>query len=258
MTERKQLSIEELQALVPSAFTDKAAPQVSSKYQHIQTTQIVSDLGQMGFFPVQANEIKAKTNKGFQKHLIRFQNPDLTTPDGVVELLLTNSHDARNAFQIRVGVYRFVCSNGLVVPATEFENVRMRHVGYNFEELREMVNGIIGKIPQLVKRISAMQATELTEQQQQELARAAANIRWKKLDPTESVDSLLTANRPEDAANDLWSVFNRIQENMIRGGVEVKKRKVKTINSINTELRLNEQLFALTSQYCPALESELS
>jgi hypothetical protein len=258
MTERKTLSVEELQALVPSAFTETAAPTVSQKYQHIPTAQIVEDLKQLGFQPVQANEIKAKTGKGFQKHLIRFQNPELVTPDGIVELLLTNSHDARNAFQIRIGIYRFICSNGLVVPATEFENIRMRHTGYSFEDLRTMINDIISKIPDLVKRIATMQQTELTEQQQQELARAAANVRWKNLKAEDSVDSLLTVNRTEDSGNDLWSVFNRIQENMLRGGVEVKKRKVKSINSITTELRLNEQLFQLTSNYIPAQESMLS
>jgi hypothetical protein len=90
------------------------------------------------------------------------------------------------------------------------------------------------------------------------LARAAANVRWKNLKAEDSVDSLLTVNRAEDSGNDLWSVFNRIQENMLRGGVEVKKRKVKSISSITTELRLNEQLFQLTSNYIPAQESMLS
>ena len=69
-----------------------------------------------------------------------FRNPDVVIngDDGDTvfpQVLLTNSHDGKNAFTFTAGLFRMVCANGLVVSTKEFENVKMRHMGYTFEDL---------------------------------------------------------------------------------------------------------------------------
>ena len=45
------------------------------------------------------------------------------------QILLTNSHDGKNSFQFQAGLYRLICSNGLVIADTQFEAVKIRHMG---------------------------------------------------------------------------------------------------------------------------------
>ena len=53
------------------------------------------------------------------------------------QILMTNSHDGKNSFQFQAGLYRLVCSNGLVIADAQFEDVKMRHMGYSFEDLQD-------------------------------------------------------------------------------------------------------------------------
>ena len=62
---------------------------------------------------------------GFQKHLVVFRNNDIIIEgkdnDTVYpQVLLTNSHDGKNAFTFTAGLFRLVCENGLVISTQEF------------------------------------------------------------------------------------------------------------------------------------------
>lgn len=61
---------------------------------------------------------------------------------------------------------------------------------------------------------------------------------------------MLTCRRADDAKDDLWSVFNRIQENVLRGGLSRRSptgRLVRSrrITSIREDVRLNGALWDL-------------
>ena len=65
-----------------------------------------------------------------------------------------------------------------------------------------------------------------------------------------TVDRLLTARRREDQKNDLWTVYNRIQENFIKGGMRGygktgKRMSTRAINSVSEDIRLNKALWQL-------------
>ena len=126
----------------PCVFSEKASAEVSKHYTHIPTSKVINDMRTLGWDVVDAKEVKARKNstKGFQKHLVVFRNPDVQI-DGkggdtvFPQVLLTNSHDGKNAFTFTAGLFRMICENGLVISTTQFEDVKMRHMGYSFEEL---------------------------------------------------------------------------------------------------------------------------
>ena len=207
----------------------------------------------LGWQVTKAQEVKARKGKGYQKHIVVFRNPDIMITgkngdDSFPQILLTNSHDGKAAFNFRVGIFRLVCSNGLVVSDTDFNNVSIRHTNYTFESLQSKINGVIEKLPGLVQKINTFKAKELDEQSIQTFAVRAAALRTKS---SIDIDELLAPTRTADEGNDLWAVFNRIQEKLINGGFSYgrKNRKSRSIKNFQQDIKLNEELFELAESY---------
>ena len=82
----------------------------------------------------------------------------------------------------------------------------------------------------------------------QQFAKKACELRTKQ---TVNIMDVLTATRTEDEGNDLWAVFNRVQEKIMGGGFSygAKNRKSRSIKNFQQDIKLNEQLFELAEAY---------
>ena len=263
------LSKEQLQDMVPVAFAKEPTnPKVSKKYLHVNTETIIDDLATLGWKPVSAAMRKSRGKDTiFSKHMISFQNPDIMIKgkegdDAFPRIIMTNSHDGFNAFQFKVGIFRLVCSNGLVIADEEFSDFKIRHKGYTFDELRNVVNQAVKDLPNKVEVLNKMKAKELTQDEMNKLALDAMLIRAgikpgskeaKKFEyDEETIEDILEPTRDEDKGNDLWRVFNVVQEKITQGGfsaalVGAKVRKVRKIKSFEKDLKINQDLFKLAT-----------
>lgn len=246
-------TLEQIKEIAPSVFTTDKAPHLTDKYVQTPTSRVVEDLMSLGWQVTKCQEVKARKGKGYQKHIVVFRHPDImiTGKDGddaYPQILLTNSHDGKAAFNFRVGIFRVICSNGLVVSDADFNNVSIRHINYTFETLQSKINEVIAKLPGLVQKINTFKAKELTENAMKEFAVRAAALRTKS---SINIDALLAPTRNEDAGNDLWAVFNRVQEKLINGGFSYgrKNRKSRSIKNFQQDIKLNEELFELAETY---------
>jgi hypothetical protein len=246
-------TLDEIKAIAPSVFTTDKAFHLTNKYIQTPTSRVVEDLIGLGWQVTDVKEIKARKNKGFQKHMVVFRNPEIIIKgqngdDSYPQILLTNSHDGKNAFNFRVGIFRLVCSNGLVVCTEEFNNVSIRHINYTFESLQTKINGIIANLPRLVEKINTFRSAQLTTEQILDFARRASELRKQAL-----VDyvEILRPKRTQDEGNNLWAVFNRIQEKIINGGYTYgsKDRKARSIKNFQQDIKVNEQLFEIAESY---------
>ena len=247
----------------PCVFNEKSSNDVSKHYTHIPTSKVINDMRTLGWNVVDAKEVKARKNstKGFQKHLVVFRNNDVQI-DGkggdtvFPQVLLTNSHDGKNAFTFTAGLFRMICENGLVISTTQFEDVKMRHMGYSFEELQVKIKEMVEKLPLTVESMNKMQATELGQNEMVSFAKKAIATRFKedelkriKIDFKE----LLNPTRDEDKGNDLWSVFNVVQEKIIDGDFEyvtgTKIRKARQIKNFKQDQKINKELFNLALEF---------
>ena len=157
------LSKEQLKEVCPVIFADKASKEVSKHYTHIPTSKVIDDMATLGWNVVDAKAVKARksSSQGYQKHLVVFRNDDVVI-DGqggdtvFPQVLLTNSHDGKNAFTFTAGLFRMVCENGLVISTTQFEDVKMRHMGYSFEELQVKIKEMVEKLPLTVESMNKM------------------------------------------------------------------------------------------------------
>jgi len=246
-------SLDQIKMMAPSVFTTEKAAHLTDKYIQTPTSRVVEDLMALGWQVTKAQEVKSKKFKGFQKHIVVFRHPDIQIKgkngdDAFPQILLTNSHDGKAAFNFRVGIFRLVCSNGLVISDADFSNVSIRHMNYTFESLQAKVNEVIEKLPGLVQKINLFKSTKLTEAQMTDFAYKAVSLRSKA---TVNVMELLEATRTEDQGNDLWAVFNRVQEKVLGGSYSYgrKQRKARSVTSFQKDIELNEQLFELAGSY---------
>jgi hypothetical protein len=244
-------SIEQIKAIAPSVFTEAKASHLTDKYIQTPTIRVVEDLINLGWEVTKVQEVKSRKYAGFQKHLLMFRHPNIMIKgqngdDAQPQILLTNSHDGKAAFNFRVGIFRFVCENGLVISDADFGVVSIRHVNYTFESLQAKVNEMISKLPGLVNKINLFKATTLTDTQMQQFATKACALRSKQ---TINIMSVLEATRKEDEGNDLWAVFNRVQEKLVNGMFKTGTRKARVIKNFQQDIKINEQLFELAESY---------
>ena len=251
MMSNNTYSLEQIKAIAPSVFTTDKAPHLTDKYIQTPTSRVVEDLMSMGWQVTKAQEVKARKGKGFQKHMIVFRNPEIMIKgkdgdDSFPQILLTNSHDGKAAFNFRVGIFRLVCSNGLVISDADFSNVSIRHINYTFESLQSKVAEMISKLPNLVQKINLFKSTALTEDQMADFATKAMQLRTKE---RVNIMNVITPDRPQDSGNDLWVVFNRVQEKLLGGSYRAGKRKARSVKNFQKDIELNEKLFELAEAY---------
>lgn len=258
------LTKEQVREQAPLAFASKPTnPDVSGKYLFVNTETIMDDLAKLNWFPVRAAQRKGREGKTtiFSKHMVVFQNPDLQikSEDGdnsYPQIILTNSHDGMQAFKFNVGIFRLVCSNGLVVADEEFADFKIRHKGYSFEELRKVVQQAVEDLPNKVEVLNKMRNKILTEEERRELAINAmllrAGVKTLEYDD-QTITDILEPKRDADKGNDLWRTFNVIQEKITQGEFHAalkgaKVRKVSKIRSFERDLQINKDLFKLATK----------
>ena len=268
------LTEDEIKAVCPMAFmAEPTNKSVSNKYMVAKTIDVVQDLEKLGWKCVKAVcRKKGKKSSGrFSYHALFFQNPDVvmnkTLPDGttVVEgyprIILTNSLDGFNSFKFGCGFYRLACSNGLILATAKLTEFSIRHIHYDFNELKELVTRIVAELPNAVERINQMEGFTLTLDQRLTLAKEAYAIRRgieaDKLEvDNETLQDMLEPFRKEDAGDSLWKTLNIVQERIVKGNFMAankngKVRKVKAIQSFVTDLAVNRKLWKVAEEYLP-------
>lgn len=263
------LTEEDIRKTCPFAFmTNPSNPGVSDKYVQATTMDVVHDMAKLGWYPVIAKQCRNKKgSKGIRSfHMIALQNPTVKVLnanneiEGYPRIILTNSHDGFNSFKFMCGYYRIICSNGLIIADKEFANISIRHINYTFEELTKTVINILEKLPKQIEVLNNMQKTVLTEEEKNNLAVSAIKLRkgYNEEDKVEiskeTINEILTPVRKEDSADNLYNIYNIIQERIIKGNFhysekQKKMRKMRMITSINKDLDINANLFNLASSY---------
>ena len=253
-------------------MAEHAHDRVSNKYTQVRTIDVVDRMRDLGWMPVRARQMAVRTlNRiGFCKHEVRFQRMNDTAlskvGDEKLQAIMTNSHDRSSAFIFNLGVYRLVCSNGMVVAAGMFNGIRIRHIGFNPEDILNVVSNIAEGGKQVGERINIMKQTLLNEDEQMSLAKGAVNLLFEpeelkmmELPP----QKFLLAHRSDDIGNDLWKTFNRVQENVMKGGIRYftkqdsgfRRASTRQIKSIDRDIKLNQSLWGLAEEM---LESKVA
>lgn len=234
---------------------------VSDKYHFISTRQAIDVLENDGWYVAGQQLAKTRKYEGYQKHIITMEHEGLPALQiGRPNMVLVNDHMGSSAYQMYLGINVYACLNGCV-SGDVFGGIRVRHIGNGIKEkVLEASHNLLGEGQRFRDTIELMRDTTLDIWQAQVFAEKAAEIRW----PSETVngdkmplsraDVLLVARRTVDQGNSLWQVYNRVQENLIRGGLpgyttHGRRLHTRRIQSLSANLSINKKLFDLAMNY---------
>jgi len=243
------LNLEVLKTKVPAIFAEGPDPRMSNRYNFANSREILENLVDSGW---QINSAKQVGESQYSAHQVILRHNDFNNVGDVLpQIMFNNSHNGTSKMDISMGIFRLVCSNGLVVPASVANSISMKHVDLstNFTEI--MTNDFFTKIPTIFNRMGEMQDRKLGQREIEEFAHRAVNLRFEKSAKNVNVEDILMPYREEDKSNDLWTIFNVVQEKVIKGGVRFQNsnRRSKPIANFINDNKLNTQLWEIAEEY---------
>lgn len=263
-------SLEDLRKVVPSAFSDAHDPKRSDRYSFLSTQTLVESVMKNGW---ELDTARQNGRSPYSRHMIRFKNDSLGLIDVRSDklrpqVILDNSHNGSSYAQFHMGIFRLICTNGLVVSLPgAYSNMKIRHMGADTLEIKRILEETIEHYVNVSANIRNMQEVILTNDQREEFAiRAVAyrephlfvkedgTIDYKKVTASTPPSNILTPLRPEDSGNDLWRTFNVVQEHTVKGGYERRSESgristTKGMTNAARNVKFNKTLWELAESY---------
>lgn len=255
-----------MRKLAPSVFATRPHESRSERYAYIPTSHVLAGMRDAGFVPVSVQQCRSRTpdKRDFTKHIIKFSRHDVANVrvgDSIPQVCLINSHDGSSAYKLYVGLFRFVCSNGLMVCDGSFDSVTIQHTGDVRDSVIEGSYRVINAAKDVGDRVEDWRGITLDHGEQTAFARAALQLRYDGDDKPAPIaaETLLAPKRHEDRGPDLWSTFNRIQENVVKGGQKYtlppargqrrnRRMHVRPVEGIDQNTTLNRALWRLADE----------
>ncbi|MBB1648846.1 DUF932 domain-containing protein [Pseudomonas paraeruginosa] len=248
------LSDDQIHRVAPSIFAEAPHESRSQRYAYIPTATVLTELRKEGFQPFMVTQTRTRheDRRDYTKHMIRLRHASQINARGEAnEIILLNSHDGTSSYQMLAGMFRFVCSNGLVCGDT-VADVRVPHKGDVAGQVIEGAYQVLHGFDRALESRESMQAITLDEGEAEVFARAALSLKYDDPDkPAPITESqILMPRRFDDRRPDLWSVFNRTQENLTKGGLHGRsangrRQLTRPVQGIDSDIRLNRALWLL-------------
>lgn len=276
MAARRPLTLAEIKDRAPSVFGKHKATQMSDSYTFVPTYQVLETLDKIGLVPVDACQRKSADDPTVARHMVRFafrkdiearKNTKPNVNDLLEELIWENAHNGRSAAKMHYGLFRFICSNGLIVADNAVHMVK-RHIG-DVNTILAEVDRTLDQGTQALRFVREMRAVKLTDPQRAAFAAKALELRYMEehrgqkatMKTTITPDQLLVPRRAEDKAHDLWTTFNVVQENLIQGGLEGKSAlgratHTRQLNDVRKLVSVNTGLWELAQAHIPAADAK--
>ena len=256
------LTTERIQQLAPAAFSTTKSDKLTDRYVSLNTSDIIPVMQDYGYAPVQAAQKRSRTlNPAHSAHMLAFAKTwdiDFGTGDIRPEIILYNSHDGSGSVKLFAGCFRFICSNGIVAGDGFQSRIYHSKALNGFEE---MLRSTVATLPTMMERLEKLRSVTLDPHQSVMMAKRGVETRWDLLEEQtngvyatpQTVADVLHVSRYEDNYMDAFTVFNRIQEGVIRGNAFVKSlsdkhpegvmRKARPVNSVKENIRINSELW---------------
>jgi hypothetical protein len=255
------LSLEAVRARAPAVFAACPDERLSARYAFVPSERVLTGLMSAGFLPVDARQASTRRASALHaRHVVRLR-PRFDTvqlKDSVAEVVFLNSHDGSSAYVLRMGIFRVVCANGLMVSHGAFPAYCVSHRGNVVDDVIAAALKVSERFGSLAAQVERMEARRLLKDEQLAFAERALALRFPDAAQSGMQPSqLLACRRAEDDGDDLWRVYNRCQEHLIRGGLCRRSpggrlTRMRRISSIGRDVQLNGQLWDLAAQVLAA------
>lgn len=255
------LTDDQIRKFAPSIFATEAHESRSERYAYIPTIDVLQGLRGQGFEVFMAGQARTRDEgrREHTKHMVRLRHigdagRKLNVGDSTGEIVLINSHDGTSSYQMYGGMYRLVCSNGLMVSESQLGAVKVPHMGKIHDQVINGAYEILDGFTRVIESKEEMESLTLNREEQAVFARAALALRFDVTDTVPAPvteDAILRPRRMADSRDDVWTTFNRIQENLVKGGLRGRNAlgrptTTREVKSIDQNVKINRALWMLT------------
>lgn len=253
------LSDEQIQRVAPSIFAVSPHESRSSRFTAIPTINVLQGLRREGFEPFYAAQSRARDvgRREFTRHMLRLRQPNQlarVVGDVFPEVVITNANDGSSSYVMDAGMFRLVCLNGAVVGNNIVEGVHLRHTGDIVGRVIEGAYEVVKEFGRITDHVEQFQAITLSGGERAAFGKAALVAKYgEQTAYPVTVEQVLEARRGEDESNDLWTTFNVVQENVIRGGLQYRnaqgrRNTTRSVTGISQNVAINKALWTLAEE----------
>jgi hypothetical protein len=264
------LSNERIRQLAPSAFATTKHDRLTDRYVSLNTSDVLPIMADYGYFPTQAAQKRSrKVSPEHTAHMLAFSSAHSMADSNDIrpEIILYNSHDGSSSVKLFAGAFRFICSNGIVAGDGFQSRVYHSKALSGFEE---MLRSTTTNLPLLMDKIEMMRNVSLSTGEVYDMAIAGVATRWADYTGqpkgsyavSQTVNDVMKVRRDGDEGYNAWTVFNRIQEGVIRGEAMIRSitdkhpegvlRKARPVSSIKEHQRINTELWNIADSLIAA------
>lgn len=248
----------------------KPVAHAKESYGFVSTRELITVFERKGWEveKIQRSNVRKADKEGFQRHMIWLKNASFPTIEGLSKnnetsprLCLVNAHDLSSKLHIFLGGLRIACLNQ-ILAGNVFRYFGATHSKNVVSRLSDGIDYMSEGIPELIENLKRLQSIQMNSEQRFAYARKLVDMRLVNVQNVVRVDYSRTehAIRGEDTEQDAYTVMNRVQEYVVRGGIPytyeksfrndagevVETRLVSThtrkLASIPAQLRLNQAL----------------
>lgn len=269
---RAALTRDMMMRAAPSIFATEAHASRSDRYTQIPTISLVEGLEREGFEVVEVSQSRARVadRKDFTKHIVKMRRGqhEFGRPgehvfrddrEEIPEVCLVNSHDGSSSYQMFAGLFRLLCNNGLMVACGVSSEIRIPHTGNVIDRVIEGAYTVVADFDKVRENAERMKALTLDADESRVFARAAIVAKYGELEEGKTAypitpDQALNVRRNGDEGGNLWRTFNRVQENLIRGGQRAartatgRRQTTRPVEGIHQNVQLNRALWTLADE----------
>lgn len=219
----RPLTREELFLVVPGVFSEDKHASRSERYTYIPTISLLDSLQREGFQPFFACQTRVRDpgRREHTKHMLRLRR------EGQSE---------------------------------SFGEVRVPHKGDVVSQVIEGAYEVLGIFDRVEEKRDAMQSLMLPPPAQQALAQASLTYRFGEDHQPVTAPQILSPRRWQDESNDLWTTYQRIQENLIKGGLSGRSAKggrthTRAVRGIDGDVKINRALWVMAEAMLSGFQS---
>lgn len=247
---------------IPAIFNTETPKEASGRYVLVNTEDIINEMLTEGWLPT---HVAGDLENPFAKHAIKFYHPDYRLPSyggkegDIIQMIVSNSHNRDRSFMLNIGIYRFVCSNGLYIPVQEFENMKVRHINFDSLDLRETIKIKADECGEVIPLVHRMTQVDLTLDQKENLALNCLLSRLtEEQAATVDLDVFLAPKRLSDYGDDVFRNMNTIQEKVVDGDYLYiptpgkSARSGRMLTGVDSDRTINEAIFSHALNFMPS------
>lgn len=220
----------------------KTVQKIEQKQFYVPSIEVVSNLQKDGWEINGVYEHRGR-NRKITSNFIQMYHPDFSLKnekgqtEAMSSLTISNSCNGSKPMSLAMGVYRLVCSNGLITFNRHGEETKIKHVEVDYNRLPQILDLINRKKETVLDSFNMLKNKNLTAEEARQFAIQSARLVTRDV-TSQRVEELLRVHRAEDEGMNLWNVFNRVQENLTGN-----------MRDMHNNIRVNEQLTLLADSY---------